>query len=92
MPRWSRSHRPVDPTAIETTLAGLRAAVNGNRIVAVVEPRSNTMKLGVMKQALPGSLAAADRVYCFSGGLTWDPAEALQPLGAKGDSPMRLCR
>src|SRR5688572_15478709 len=71
------------PTAIETTLAGLRAAVDGSRIVAVIEPRSNTMKLGVMKQALPSSLAAADRVYCFSGGLAWDPTEALQPLGAK---------
>ena len=71
------------PTAIATTLAGLRAAVDGSRITAVIEPRSNTMKLGVMKQALPSSLAAADRVYCFSGGLSWDPAEALQPLGAK---------
>jgi UDP-N-acetylmuramate: L-alanyl-gamma-D-glutamyl-meso-diaminopimelate ligase len=71
------------PTAIETTLAGLRAKVDGARILAVVEPRSNTMKLGVMKQALPGSLAAADRVFCYSGGLTWDAGVALQPLGAK---------
>lgn len=71
------------PTAIETTIAGLRAGVNGARIFAVVEPRSNTMKLGVMKKALPGSLAAADRVYCYSGGLTWDPKLALEPLGAK---------
>jgi UDP-N-acetylmuramate: L-alanyl-gamma-D-glutamyl-meso-diaminopimelate ligase len=71
------------PTAIETTLAGLRAKVDGARILAVIEPRSNTMKLGVMKQALPGSLAAADLVFCYSRGLTWDPAEALQPLGAK---------
>jgi UDP-N-acetylmuramate: L-alanyl-gamma-D-glutamyl-meso-diaminopimelate ligase len=71
------------PTAIEATLAGLRRVVNAGRILAVIEPRSNTMKLGVMKQALPGSLAAADRVYCYSGGLTWDPAEALQPLGPK---------
>jgi UDP-N-acetylmuramate: L-alanyl-gamma-D-glutamyl-meso-diaminopimelate ligase len=71
------------PTAIETTIAGLRAKVNGARIIAVVEPRSNTMKLGVMKQALPRSLSAADRVYCYSGGLSWDAAEALAPLGAK---------
>ncbi|MGZ5127763.1 MAG: glutamate ligase domain-containing protein, partial [Burkholderiales bacterium] len=71
------------PTAIETTLAGLRAKVNGARIIAVIEPRSNTMKLGVMKQALAGSLAAADRVFCFSGGLSWDPAAALAPLGSK---------
>ncbi len=71
------------PTAIETTLAGLRANVDGDRIIAVIEPRSNTMKLGVMKQALPGSLAAADLVFCYSAGLTWDAAEALKPLGAK---------
>jgi UDP-N-acetylmuramate: L-alanyl-gamma-D-glutamyl-meso-diaminopimelate ligase len=71
------------PTAIETTIAGLRAKVDGARILAVVEPRSNTMKLGVMKQALPGSLAAADRVFCYSAGLTWDAQEALAPLRAK---------
>ena len=71
------------PTAIETTLAGLRANVDGARILAVIEPRSNTMKLGVMKQALPESLAAADLVFCYSAGLTWDAAEALKPLGAK---------
>jgi UDP-N-acetylmuramate: L-alanyl-gamma-D-glutamyl-meso-diaminopimelate ligase len=73
------------PTAIETTVAGLRSSVNDARILAVVEPRSNTMKLGVMKQALPGSLAAADRVYCYSGGLTWDAAVALAPLGDKAE-------
>jgi UDP-N-acetylmuramate: L-alanyl-gamma-D-glutamyl-meso-diaminopimelate ligase len=71
------------PTAIETTVAGLRDKVGGERILAVVEPRSNTMKLGVMKQALPGSLKASDRVFCYSGGLTWDAAEALAPLGDK---------
>jgi UDP-N-acetylmuramate: L-alanyl-gamma-D-glutamyl-meso-diaminopimelate ligase len=71
------------PTAIEATLAGLRAAVRGGRILAVIEPRSNTMKLGVMKQALPGSLEMADLVYCYSGGLAWDPQEALRPLGSK---------
>jgi UDP-N-acetylmuramate: L-alanyl-gamma-D-glutamyl-meso-diaminopimelate ligase len=71
------------PTAIATTLAGLRAKVNGARILAVVEPRSNTMKLGVMKAALPESLAQADRVFCYSGGLTWDAVEALSPLGSR---------
>jgi UDP-N-acetylmuramate: L-alanyl-gamma-D-glutamyl-meso-diaminopimelate ligase len=71
------------PTAIEATLAGLRDKVDRARIVAVVEPRSNTMKLGVMKQALPRSLASADRVYCYSGGLTWDAQTALAPLGSK---------
>ena len=71
------------PTAIETTIAGLRAKVNGARIIAVVEPRSNTMKAGIMKQALPGSLACADRVFCYSGGLSWDAKAALAPLGGK---------
>jgi len=70
------------PTAIATTVEGLRASVNGARILAVVEPRSNTMKLGLMKQALPVSLEAADHVYCYSGGLTWDAESALAPLGA----------
>ena len=73
------------PTAIETTIEGLRAKVNGARILAVVEPRSNTMKLGVMKQALPGSLAAADRVYCYSGSLAWDARSVLAPLGPKAE-------
>ena len=71
------------PTAIATTLAGLRAKIGKARLIAVLEPRSNTMKLGVMKDALPASLADADRVFCYSGGLTWNPAEALAPLGAK---------
>jgi UDP-N-acetylmuramate: L-alanyl-gamma-D-glutamyl-meso-diaminopimelate ligase len=69
------------PTAIATTVAGLRSKVGAARILAVLEPRSNTMKLGVMKAALPGSLGDADRVYCYSGGLGWDPAAALAPLG-----------
>ena len=71
------------PTAIATTIAGLRRKVGAARILAVIEPRSNTMKLGVMKQALPGSLAGADLVYCYGGGLGWDAAEALVPLGDK---------
>ncbi len=71
------------PTAIATTLAGLRQKIGDARIIAVIEPRSNTMKLGVMKQALPGSLADADFVYCYSGGLGWDAAAALTPLGSK---------
>ena len=71
------------PTAIKTTLAGLRAKLSGGRILAVLEPRSNTMKLGVMKDALPGSLADADRVFCYSANLGWDPAGALRPLGER---------
>ena len=71
------------PTAIAATLAGLRSKVGKARILAVLEPRSNTMKLGVMKQALCGSLAAADLVYCYGAQLGWNPADALAPLGAK---------
>lgn len=109
------------PTAIATTVAGLRHKVdgagrlrkdvqNGNvseagaspspgvasmpggtepappsrgRILAVLEPRSNTMKLGVMKDALPGSLKDADQVFCYGANLGWDAAAALAPLGDK---------
>ncbi|AXK39580.1 UDP-N-acetylmuramate:L-alanyl-gamma-D-glutamyl-meso-diaminopimelate ligase [Crenobacter cavernae] len=69
------------PTAIATTVAGLRAKVGRARILAVLEPRSNTMKLGTMKEALPGSLADADKVFCYGANLGWDPADALAPLG-----------
>jgi UDP-N-acetylmuramate: L-alanyl-gamma-D-glutamyl-meso-diaminopimelate ligase len=71
------------PTAIAATLDGLRRKAGGARILAVLEPRSNTMKLGAMKDALPGSLAAADRVFCYAANLGWDVAGALAPLGAK---------
>jgi UDP-N-acetylmuramate: L-alanyl-gamma-D-glutamyl-meso-diaminopimelate ligase len=72
------------PSAIETTIDGLRARLApGERILAVVEPRSNTMKLGAMKAALPGSLQGAERTFCFAAGLGWDAAEALAPLGAR---------
>jgi len=71
------------PTAIETTVAGLRAKVGKARILAVLEPRSNTMKLGVMKSALPASLKEADLVFCYQANLGWDAAEALAPISAK---------
>jgi UDP-N-acetylmuramate: L-alanyl-gamma-D-glutamyl-meso-diaminopimelate ligase len=71
------------PTAIATTVAGLRHKVGNARIIAVLEPRSNTMKLGVMKDALPGSLKDADLVFCYSGNLGWDARGALAPLGVK---------
>lgn len=73
------------PTAIEATLTGLRARVGAGRIVAVIEPRSNTMKLGVMKERLAPSLVQADHVFCYTAGLKWDAASALAPLGAKAD-------
>ena len=71
------------PTAIATTLAGLRGKIGNSRILAVLEPRSNTMKLGVMKDALPGSLKDADLVFCYAGGLGWDAAAALASLGER---------
>ncbi len=71
------------PTAIATTVAGLRKKVGAARILAVLEPRSNTMKLGVMKDALPGSLKDADLVFCYAGNLGWDARGALAPLGEK---------
>ena len=74
------------PTAIATTVAGLRARVGAARILAVLEPRSNTMKLGTMKAELPASLAQADRVFGYQGGLGWDLAAALAPLGGKAQS------
>jgi len=69
------------PTAIRTTVAGLRRKVGRARILAVFEPRSNTMKLGSMKSQLPWALEQADLSFCHSGGLDWDAAEALAPLG-----------
>jgi UDP-N-acetylmuramate: L-alanyl-gamma-D-glutamyl-meso-diaminopimelate ligase len=71
------------PTAIAATIQGLRQRVRGGRLLAVLEPRSNTMKLGLMKARLPGSLEAADLVFCYAAGLGWDAAEALAPLGAR---------
>jgi len=74
------------PTAIRTTLEGLRSRVGSARILAVLEPRSNTMKLGVMRDALPASLAGADRVFVLGAGLGWDPRDALAPLGARAQT------
>ena len=73
------------PTAIRTTLDGLRRRLGQGqgRILAVFEPRSNTMKLGTMKSQLPWSLEAADLAFCHSGGLDWDATEALLPMGAR---------
>jgi UDP-N-acetylmuramate: L-alanyl-gamma-D-glutamyl-meso-diaminopimelate ligase len=76
------------PTAIRTTLDGLRRKLDGDggrgdRILAVFEPRSNTMKLGTMAAQLPWSLEAADLSFCHSGGLGWDVASALAPMGER---------
>ncbi|MBA3480109.1 MAG: UDP-N-acetylmuramate:L-alanyl-gamma-D-glutamyl-meso-diaminopimelate ligase [Lautropia sp.] len=88
------------PTAIETTIAGLRARMEAareaqqadagrqrpGRLLAVVEPRSNTMKLGAMKALLAQSLAGADLVFCHGGGLGWDAAQVLAPLGRRAQT------
>jgi UDP-N-acetylmuramate: L-alanyl-gamma-D-glutamyl-meso-diaminopimelate ligase len=79
------------PTAIATTLEGLRRQVGSARILAVLEPRSNTMKLGAMAARLPESLADADLVFCFGAragkhALGWNPAEVLAPLGERASS------
>jgi UDP-N-acetylmuramate: L-alanyl-gamma-D-glutamyl-meso-diaminopimelate ligase len=72
------------PTAIRTTIDGLRRKLGpSERILAVFEPRSNTMKLGTMKAQLPWSLEQADLAFCHTGGLGWDAQEALTPMGAK---------
>jgi UDP-N-acetylmuramate: L-alanyl-gamma-D-glutamyl-meso-diaminopimelate ligase len=71
------------PTAIATTIAGLRHRVGKARILAVLEPRSNTMKQGVWKDDLAASLHDAEQVFCYTANLGWDAAGALQSLGEK---------
>jgi UDP-N-acetylmuramate: L-alanyl-gamma-D-glutamyl-meso-diaminopimelate ligase len=76
------------PTAIHTTIDGLRRQLNAQgqssaRILAIFEPRSNTMKLGTMTAQLPWSLEQADLAFCHAGGLDWDARVALAPMGAR---------
>ncbi|EJX07454.1 UDP-N-acetylmuramate:L-alanyl-gamma-D-glutamyl-meso-diaminopimelate ligase [gut metagenome] len=79
------------PTAIEETIGAVRQKIGARRLLAVLEPRSNTMKLGTMKERLAGSLAEADRVFCYAGaGVGWEPADALRALGEKVFTTHRL--
>jgi len=71
------------PTAVRNSIEGLRRRVRGARILAVLEPRSNTMRLGVMKEALVESLAQADHAFVFDARLGWDASAVLRPLGAR---------
>ncbi|HLW73745.1 MAG TPA: UDP-N-acetylmuramate:L-alanyl-gamma-D-glutamyl-meso-diaminopimelate ligase [Gammaproteobacteria bacterium] len=72
------------PTAVAATLAALRARIGEERIIAVMEPRSATMKLGVHKDALAASLEGADRVFVYQAPkLPWDVNGALRPLGTR---------
>jgi UDP-N-acetylmuramate: L-alanyl-gamma-D-glutamyl-meso-diaminopimelate ligase len=70
------------PTAMRATIDGLRRKVGVQRILAVFEPRSNTMKTGTMKARLPWSLEQADFSFCLQGPWGWSAREALAPLGA----------
>lgn len=73
------------PTAIRTTLAGLRAGHEegglDGQLIAVFEPRSNTMRRGVHATTLADSFADADRVFVYDAGLDWDTAEVFGGLG-----------
>lgn len=72
------------PTAIETTLDGLRKTVKQERIIAVLEPRSNTMKMGTMKAQLPESLKYADKVFLFQPpNISWHVSEVAEQIGDK---------
>jgi UDP-N-acetylmuramate: L-alanyl-gamma-D-glutamyl-meso-diaminopimelate ligase len=71
------------PTAVATTLDAVRRKAGAGRVLAVLEPRSNTMKLGTHKAALAHSLRGADQVFVYrSPEVKWDVADAMQPLGA----------
>ena len=73
------------PTAIETTLSGLRTKVGTARILAVLEPRSNTMKQGTMKAQLPASLEQADKTFCFGANLGWDANEVFASMNGRAE-------
>lgn len=74
------------PTAIEETIKAVRGKYPSGRLFAVLEPRSNTMKLGTMKSLLAPSLSLADEVFCYQGpAVLWDTSEALAPLGDKAE-------
>ena len=73
------------PTAIATTMEGLRQRVGAARILAVLEPRSNTMRLGTHREHLAASLAGADAVYFYQpAGLDWDLGPVCAELQGRG--------
>ena len=72
------------PTAVATTIDGLRRKIGSGRLIAVLEPRSNTMKLGTHSAALAGALSQADRVWMYQGpNVTWDVAGSVAALGER---------
>jgi UDP-N-acetylmuramate: L-alanyl-gamma-D-glutamyl-meso-diaminopimelate ligase len=71
------------PTAMRTTLNGLRRKAGLARVLVAFEPRTNTMKRGAMSALLPWALEEADLSFCLQGDYGWSAAEALAPLGAQ---------
>lgn len=78
------------PTAIRTTIAGLRHKVGDARIIAILEPRSNTMKMGVWKDSLGENLNLADQVFCYTDQIGWDVALALEVIQYKATTYNQL--
>jgi UDP-N-acetylmuramate: L-alanyl-gamma-D-glutamyl-meso-diaminopimelate ligase len=79
------------PTAVETTIDGLRRRIGKARLIAVLEPRSNTMKLGTHRDALANSLSKADRVWMYQGpGVNWDVAGSVASLGERASTSRNL--
>ena len=75
------------PTAIRATIDAVRDCNGAARIVALLEPRSNTMKQGAVKAELASSLQGADRIFCYAApGLGWNVAETLAPLGERAST------
>jgi UDP-N-acetylmuramate: L-alanyl-gamma-D-glutamyl-meso-diaminopimelate ligase len=75
------------PTAVATTIDGLRRKIGSSRLIAVLEPRSNTMKLGTHSAALAGALSQADQVWMYQGpSVTWDVAGSVAALGARAQT------
>jgi UDP-N-acetylmuramate: L-alanyl-gamma-D-glutamyl-meso-diaminopimelate ligase len=72
------------PTAIAATLRAVRSQQPQQRLVAVIEPRSNTMRMGTHRESLPLAFEGADKVFVLaSRDLSWNPQESLGPLGSK---------
>ena len=69
------------PTAIKATLEGVKQRYPDSRVLAVFEPRSNSMRLGHHNAYLSDSLAIADLVYCYTGGLDWNANELFASIG-----------
>jgi UDP-N-acetylmuramate: L-alanyl-gamma-D-glutamyl-meso-diaminopimelate ligase len=78
------------PSAVRASIAAAREGAPGARVLAVFEPRSNTMKMGALKERLAESLGAADRVFLHSAGLAWDAVALLRPLGDRARCEPRL--